>query len=132
MNIAQLGIKIDSADAIEAKSRLGDMANAGGQMTSHQKSFTEACGVAALERHESAAAHIAYEVRITNNGQKHKVDGPFFTYAEAAISAEILRKSCRNARANSCCFQDHPAITPQLIQDCQANRARLSKDINLA
>ena len=94
--------------------------------------FTEACGVVALERHESAAAHIAYEVRITNNGQNHQVDGPFFTYAEAAISAEILRKSCRNARATSCSYQDHPAITPQLTKDCQASRARLSKDLNLA
>jgi len=97
-----------------------------------QDRFTEACGVVTLERHESAPAHIAYEVRITNNGQKHQIDGPFFTYTEAAISAEILRKSCRNSRATSCCYQDHPAITPQLIDDCQANRARLSKDPNLA
>lgn len=97
-----------------------------------QERFTEASKVRSLERHESAAAHIAYEVRVTNNGQKHQVDGPFFTYAEAAISAEILRKSCRNARASSCCYQDHPAITPQLTQDCQANRARLSKDLSLA
>lgn len=106
--------------------------NAVGHTPTYQERFTEACKMHLLEPHELAAAHIAYEVRITNNGQKHKVDGPFFTYAEAAISAEILRKSFRNARASSCCYQDHPAITPQLTQDCQANRARLSKDLNLA
>lgn len=85
-----------------------------------------------LERHGSVAAHIAYGVMVTNNGQKHQVDGPFLTYVEAAISAEILRKSCRNARAGSAFYQDHPAITPQLIKDCQANRARLSLELNLA
>ena len=98
----------------------------------HQERFAEACTVDKLERHETAAAHTAYDVRITNNGQKHYVDGSFFTYAEAAISAELLRKSCRNARATSCTYQDHPAITPQLTKDCQASRARLSKDLNLA
>lgn len=92
----------------------------------YQERFAEACTVDQLERHESAAAHTAYDVRITNNGQKHNVDGPFFTYAEAAISAEILRKSCRNARASSTLHQDHPAITPQLIKDCRASRARLA------
>ncbi|NWC00841.1 hypothetical protein HX882_33750 [Pseudomonas gingeri] len=101
-------------------------------MTPHQKSFTEACEVRVLERHESAAVHIAYDVRITNNGQKHLVDGPFLTYAEAAISSEILRKSCRNARASSAFYQDHPAITPQLLEDCQANRARLSQQLKPA
>lgn len=66
-----------------------------------------------------------------SSGQRHYVDGPFFTDAEARISAEILRKSCRNARARSTFYQDHPTITPQLIKDCQANRARLAKDLNL-
>ncbi|UUJ39470.1 hypothetical protein L1A22_22570 [Pseudomonas extremaustralis] len=93
----------------------------------YQERFTEACTVDQLERHESAAAHTAYDVRITNNGQKHNVDGPFFTQAEADISAEILRKSCRNARATTgVLYQDHPAITPQLLKDCRASRARLA------
>ena len=93
----------------------------------HQERFAEACTVDKLERHETAAAHTAYDVRITNNGQKHYVDGPFFTYAEAAISAEILRNSCRNARATTgVLYQDHPAITPQLIKDCLDSRARLA------
>jgi len=96
-------------------------------MESVKDRFAAACAVDQLERHESAAVHTAYDVRITNNGQKHYVDGPFFTYAEAAISAEILRKSCRNARATTgVLYQDHPAITPQLIEDCRASRARLA------
>ncbi|MCF5052438.1 hypothetical protein GIW50_16530 [Pseudomonas syringae] len=106
--------------------------NTTGQAPTHRERFAEACAVQMLERHGSAAAHIAYDVRVTNNGQKHQVDGPFLTYVEAAISAEILRKSCRNARASSACYQDHPAITPQLIKDCQANRARLALELNLA
>lgn len=96
----------------------------------HRERFAEACTVDQLERHASAAAHTAYDVRITNNGQKHYVDGPFFTHAEAAISAEILRDSCRNARATSALHQDHPAITPQLIKDCCASRARLAGQLN--
>lgn len=95
-------------------------------MESVKDRFAAACAVDQLERHESAAAHTAYDVRITNNGQKHYVDGPFFTQTEADISAEILRKSCRNARATSALHQDHPAITPQLFKDCRASRARLA------
>lgn len=96
-------------------------------MTNYQERFSEACEVDELERHESAAVHSAYEVGITNNGQKHYVDGPFFTYAEAAISAEILRRFCRNAWATSAFWQDHPAITSQLIKDCRASRVRLAE-----
>ncbi|AMB86661.1 hypothetical protein AWM79_15650 [Pseudomonas agarici] len=95
-------------------------------MKTYQERFAEACRVTELERHESPARHSAYEVRITNNGQKHYVDGPFFTYEEAAISAEILRKSCRNARTDSKFCQDHPAITPHLIRDCRSARAKLA------
>ena len=111
----------------------GQDSNTTGQAPTHRERFAEACAVHMLERHGSVAAHIAYGVMVTNNGQKHQVDGPFLTYVEAAISAEILRKSCRNARATTgVLYQDHPAITPQLIKDCQANRARLSLELNLA
>lgn len=101
-------------------------------MTTYQERFTEACNTNQLEKHGFPTRHSAYEVRITNNGQKHYVDGPFFTHEEASISAENLRKSCRNARATSAFYQDHPAITPQLIKDCQTSRIQLAKQLNLA
>ncbi|MFZ4964689.1 hypothetical protein ACL9RJ_10490 [Pseudomonas sp. Mn2068] len=102
------------------------------QVPTHLERFAEACKRESLERHPSAAVHTAYTANITSGGQRHCVDGPFFTHEEAAISAEILRKSCRNARATSAFYQDHPAITPQLTKDCQANRAGLAKQLNIA
>lgn len=102
------------------------------QSPTHRDRFEEACRTNQLERHNSPARHSAYEVRITNSGQKHYVEGPFFTHTEAAIWAEILRKSCKNARATSAFYQDHPAITQRLIKDCQDSRARLAQQINLA
>ncbi|WP_377706679.1 hypothetical protein ACFMKY_26330 [Pseudomonas protegens] len=97
----------------------------------YRERFVQACETHELERHESPARHAAYLVTVTSTGQKHYVDGPFFTYAEAEILAAILRKSCRNARATSAFYQDHPAITQKLIKDCQDSRARLAKDLEL-
>lgn len=91
--------------------------------------FAEACKTTNLERVGKPDRHIAYSVRIVSLGQAHEVDGPFFTEAEAAIVAGYLKSSCRSAKVESCGYQDHPTITPKLILDCQASRARLAQQL---
>lgn len=91
--------------------------------------FAEACKTTNLERVGKPDRHIAYSVRIVSLGQAHEVDGPFFTEAEATIAVGYLKSSCRNAKVESCSYQDHPAITPQLILDCQSNRTRLAQQL---
>jgi len=91
----------------------------------YQERFIEACKTTEPERLEQPGRHIAYSVHVTSLGQKHMVDGPFMTHEEAAISAEIFRRKCRNARATGFQQQEHPEYTAELFQLCQVSRAQL-------
>lgn len=122
MNIAQLGIKIDSADAIEAKSSLEDMAKAGGRA---EKSMVE------LEQVLSKGAKTTQELAKQRDALAKLTATAAYGEKELAKYAKDLDKS-QLALAKSA-MEDQKALNSLLgaIDPARAALAKLDAQVDL-
>ena len=122
MNIAELGIKIDSADAIEAKSSLEDMAKAGGRA---EKSMVE------LEQVLSKGAKTTQELAKQRDALAKLTATAAYGEKELAKFAKDLDKS-QLALAKSA-MEDQKALNSLLgaIDPARAALAKLDAQVDL-
>ena len=68
--------------------------------TTFQERFARACDVATCTLDKDGHSYLLWEVEHVQAGQRVKLDGVFFTEEEARISADLLRRTLRGARAS--------------------------------
>lgn len=73
-------------------------------MSTHQERFAEACKSQQFQPYAliqgPTAGYLVWEVQHVRQGQTVTVDGPYFTEAEARVSADLMRGTFRGARVS--------------------------------
>ena len=122
MNIAELGVKIDSADAIQAKTNLDDMAKAGGR--AEQSAVSLMNEMQALEKSLSTSAKTTQDLAKQRDALAKLTKTGAYGEAEAAkISAQLDKQQI--ALANSA--MDEQKALNSLLGAIDPARAALAK-----
>ena len=122
MNIAELGVKIDSADAIQAKTSLDEMAKAGGR--AEQSAVSLMNEMQALEKSLSASAKTTQELAKQRDALAKLTKTGAYGEAEAAkISAQLDKQQIALAKS---ALDEHKALN-SLLGAIDPVRAALAK-----
>lgn len=122
MNIAELGIKIDSADAIEAKTSLDDMAKAGGRAEQSAASLMNE--MQALEKSLSTSAKTTQDLAKQRDALVKLTKTGAYGEAEAAkISAQLDKQQVALAKS----AMDEQKALNSLLGAIDPARAALAK-----
>jgi len=122
MNIAELGVKIDSADAIEAKTSLDEMAKAGGR--AEQSAVSLMNEMQALEKSLSTSAKTTQDLARQRDALAKLTKTGAYGEAEAAkISAQLDKQQVALAKS----AMDEQKALNSLLGAIDPARAALSK-----
>ena len=122
MNIAELGVKIDSADAIEAKTSLDEMAKAGGR--AEQSAVSLMNEMQALEKSLSTSAKTTQDLAKQRDALAKLTKTGAYGEAEAAkISAQLDKQQVALAKS---AMDEQKALT-SLLGTIDPARAALAK-----
>jgi lambda family phage tail tape measure protein len=122
MNIAELGVKIDSADAIEAKTSLDEMAKAGGR--AEQSAVSLMNEMQALEKSLSTSAKTTQDLAKQRDALAKLTKTGAYGEAEAAkISAQLDKQQVALARS----AMDEQKALNSLLGAIDPARAALAK-----
>jgi len=122
MNIAELGVKIDSADAIEAKTSLDEMAKAGGR--AEQSAVSLMNEMQALEKSLSTSAKTTQDLAKQRNALAKLTKTGAYGEAEAAkISAQLDKQQVALAKST----MDEQKALNSLLGAIDPARAALAK-----
>ena len=122
MNIAELGVKIDSADAIEAKASLDEMAKAGGR--AEQSAVSLMNEMQALEKSLSTSAKTTQDLAKQRDALAKLTKTGAYGEAEAAkISAQLDKQQVALAKS----AMDEQKALNSLLGAIDPARAALSK-----
>ncbi|MBP5958540.1 phage tail tape measure protein [Pseudomonas anatoliensis] len=122
MNIAELGVKIDSADAIEAKTSLDEMAKAGGR--AEQSAVSLMNEMQALEKSLSTSAKTTQELANQRDALAKLTKTGAYGEAEAAkISAQLDKQQVALAKS----AMDEQKALNSLLGAIDPARAALAK-----
>ncbi|WP_085646719.1 MULTISPECIES: phage tail tape measure protein [unclassified Pseudomonas] len=122
MNISELGIKIDSADAIEAKTSLDDMAKAGGR--AEQSAVSLMNEMQALEKSLSTSAKTTQDLAKQRDALAKLTKTGAYGEAEAAkISAQLDKQQVALAKST----MDEQKALNSLLGAIDPARAALAK-----
>ncbi|WP_248739503.1 phage tail tape measure protein [Pseudomonas sp. MWU12-2029] len=122
MNISELGIKIDSADAIEAKTSLDDMAKAGGR--AEQSALSLMNEMQALEKSLSTSAKTTQDLAKQRDALAKLTKTGAYGEAEAAkISAQLDKQQVALAKS----AMDEQKALNSLLGAIDPARAALAK-----
>ena len=122
MNIAELGVKIDSADAIEAKASLDEMAKAGGR--AEQSAVSLMNEMQALEKSLSASAKTTQDLAKQREALAKLTKTGAYGEAEAAkISAQLDKQQVALAKS----AMDEQKALNSLLGTIDPARAALAK-----
>ena len=122
MNIAELGVKIDSADAIQAKTNLDDMAKAGGR--AEQSAVSLMNEMQALEKSLSTSARTTQDLAKQRDALAKLTKTGAYGEAEAAkISAQLDKQQIALAKS----AMDEQKALNSLLGAIDPARAALAK-----
>ncbi|WP_426108503.1 phage tail tape measure protein [Pseudomonas sp. TWR1-1-4] len=122
MNIAELGVKIDSADAVQAKTDLDEMANAGGR--AEKSAFSLMNEMQALEKSLSTSAKSTQDLAKQRDALAKLTKTGAYGEAEAAkISAQLDKQQVALAKS----AMDEQKALNSLLGAIDPARAALAK-----
>ncbi|KFF47195.1 tail protein [Pseudomonas sp. BRG-100] len=127
MNIAELGVKIDSADAIQAKTSLDEMAKAGGR--AEQSAVSLMNEMQALEKSLSTSAKTTQDLAKQRDALAKLTKTGAYGEAEAAkISAQLDKQQIALAKS---AMDEHKALNSLLgaIDPARAALAKLDSQV---
>ncbi|MEJ5059249.1 MULTISPECIES: hypothetical protein [unclassified Pseudomonas] len=97
-------------------------------MSPHQIQFTQACKTTDFDADPiTIGGYIAWHVQHLRDGEKVDIEGPFFTEAEARISADLMRIEYPGARAyqSGYCASWNPDVNREIAIRNEAVAARM-------